>query len=40
MKGAIKKAEDIVASMGENAYMLQQYSPKPETHCAAYSAWP
>ncbi|KAJ1489751.1 cysteine synthase [Baffinella frigidus] len=26
MKGAIKKAEDIVASMGENAYMLQQFN--------------
>jgi cysteine synthase A len=26
MKGAIKKAEDIVASMGKNAYMLQQFN--------------
>ena len=26
MKGAIKRAEDIVASMGENAYMLQQFN--------------
>jgi len=26
MKGAIKKAEDIKASLGENAYMLQQFN--------------
>lgn len=26
MKGAIKKAEDIVASMGDKAYMLQQFN--------------
>mmetsp|Transcript_125859 Transcript_125859/g.187847 ORF Transcript_125859/g.187847 Transcript_125859/m.187847 type:complete len:378 (+) Transcript_125859:3-1136(+) len=26
MKGAIKKAEDIIASLGENAYMLQQFN--------------
>eukprot|EP00286_Rhodomonas_abbreviata_P022035 CAMPEP_0181310814 /NCGR_PEP_ID=MMETSP1101-20121128/12791_1 /TAXON_ID=46948 /ORGANISM="Rhodomonas abbreviata, Strain Caron Lab Isolate" /LENGTH=362 /DNA_ID=CAMNT_0023417477 /DNA_START=158 /DNA_END=1247 /DNA_ORIENTATION=+ len=26
MKGSIKKAEDIIASLGENAYMLQQFN--------------
>ena len=26
MKGCIKKAEDIVASMGDKAYMLQQFN--------------
>eukprot|EP00960_Hanusia_phi_P076702 768600-Hanusia_phi.AAC.4 len=26
MKGAIKKAEDILASLGENAWMPQQFN--------------